>query len=388
MFKPADIEALDIDTQALERALDRTKSKAFLGKNSAFLGSLMCGLNFVWSEETPTAAVNGVTFWWNPRWFISLAKETRETVLMHELWHIAYMHIVRCGSRDPLIWNYATDIVINNGLDDEHYSFKGVEGCWLDHQYDGMTSEEIYDILIQQAKPKPETGAWGQPGGTEGELCDIFKGDEKDENKMVNNVVRAVQASKLAGQAGNLPGEIQETIDEFLRPKIDWRIQLNEFFTEFDKDDYSWKMPNRRYTDEYLPSRISDGRLRQLDYFLDVSGSVSNAEVVRFNSEVKHIKDVYNPEKLRLILFDHCIQKVYEFGENDPFEKVVIVGRGGTSLWPVREMILKDKPTAAVVFSDLLCTPMAKIPNFPIIWVSVNNRVAQVEFGKLIHIEE
>jgi predicted metal-dependent peptidase len=118
---------------------------------------------------------------------------------------------------------------------------------------------------------------------------------------------------------------------------------------------------------------------------------VSDHEVVRFNSEVKHIKETFNPGKLTLVQFDEIIQDEKIFLDTDPFEELVVIGRGGTSLVKVREHILKHKPNAVIVFSDLACPVMEKLPqgsNIPIIWVCINNTKATVNEGKLIHIRE
>lgn len=90
-----------------DRALEKVKAAVFIGSNAAFLGCLMCRLNFRWSTEVKTAGVSDTTFLWNPDWFDSLTKEERKGVLLHELWHIALLHGLRVGSRDPKKWNIA-----------------------------------------------------------------------------------------------------------------------------------------------------------------------------------------------------------------------------------------------------------------------------------------
>ena len=136
-----------------------------------------------------------------------------------------------------------------------------------------------------------------------------------------------------------------------------------------------------------MPSMQSHNQLQDLNYYIDVSGSVTDAQVIRCNSEIKHIKDSFNPKLLRLILFDTQIRAVYEFQEHEPFEKLVIVGRGGTCLIPVREHILKTKPSAAVIFSDLWVTPMEPVKT-PIIWIAVSTPVNVGTCGTLSHIQE
>ena len=97
----------DLNYQLLDKELDKVKTKVFLGSNAAFLGPLMCSVNFLWTEDIMTAQTNGISLYWNPHWFLKLPFDTRVTVLLHELWHIALLHMLRRGTRDPEIWNYA-----------------------------------------------------------------------------------------------------------------------------------------------------------------------------------------------------------------------------------------------------------------------------------------
>lgn len=370
----------------LQRELDVIKSRVFLGNNAAFLAPLMCSMDFIWTKEIPTAATNGLTIWWNPIWFMALPPKTRETVLMHELWHVARLHMLRCDNRDHKIWNYACDIRINNDLEKMGYKFD-MTMPWLDHSFDvsgDQPEEAIYDELIKKLQQTPKTGAWGDKDGN-GDLEKLSKASEK---AIINKVVQAQQSALKSNKPGDIPGDTQSILDKFLKPKIHWEEALMNFFTEKFSFYYSWKRPNRRHQEIYLPSRKQDenGKLTHLMYFLDVSGSVSDEQITRFNSEIKYIKDVLKPEKLTLVQFDTCIRHIDIFEENDPFEKLCVIGRGGTSLVPVREMILKEQPSAAVIFSDLYCPPMEPI-DIPTIFVAVDNPNASVKFGDLIKIE-
>ena len=384
----------ELDQAALQRALDITKSAVFLKSNAAFLGSLMCSLEFIWDETIETAQTDGVHLWWNPHWFLSLPPRTRETVLVHELWHPGKLHDLRRGSRDPKIWNYACDIRINNDLEKEGYSFDQVEWCWKDHSVDAngrLTEEDIYDLLMSNNQQPPSGGgSWGGDGEGESDQGDMVPAPAEALHGCINNVVKAMQQAKLAGAAGSIPGELEQIIDKFLTPIVPWEQHLHEFFTELCDEDFSWARPNRRHLhdDLYLPSMIKDeGKLEHLAYYLDVSGSISDQDVLRFNSEVKYIKEKFNPLKLTLVLFDTRITAQYVFEEDDRFEKIVVVGRGGTSLVPVREHIEQHRPTAAVIFSDLDCPAMKPLDHhIPVIWVAVNAGGKTVPFGKLIHI--
>ena len=415
-----EIKALPISD--LNRELDRTKSRVFYGENSAFLGSIMSSMDFVWSYGVKTAATNGETFWWNPLFFLQLDPNTRETVLVHELWHAALLHMIRMGNRDPKIWNYACDIRINNGLENDSFSFVGVENCWKDQSYGLQAEEDIYDQLYQKAVkvvtpawgPGPCTpngsgsqgqpnlpGSQGQPGqqggngqpdpnGLPGDgLGDMVPTSPASNAAAINNVVRAIHQAKQAGQAGTIPGGLEEIIEKFLKSVVPWETLLQRWMQDLLEEDYTWARPNRRYSDIYLPSRIeNEGRLEHLIFYQDTSGSMTPEELLRTNSEIKHIWDTMKPKKLTTVQFDTKIQKIDVFNDGDQYESMIVKGRGGTCLIPVRQHIIDEKPTAVVIFSDLYVTPMQELPfEIPVLWATISKGV-KVPFGQLIHIRE
>lgn len=421
LLKP--IDGSDLDIQFLTRELDRTKSGVFLGKNAAFFGPLMCSLNFFWTDDHPTACTDGVNLMWNPRWFLKLKPMARRTVLMHELWHPGSLHFVRMGERNPLIWNYACDIVINNRLHREGYSFEGIDWCWKDLTYsEGTAEEDVYDDLIKLGK-KPTGSSWGPtlippppdvPLQGDAVLTDdglfpvtpsVTPPDDKadppepgdmlrrsmtkeDQARAINNVVQAVHQATIAGASDDIPGNVEKLLKQFLNPVVPWEKYLHQWFTDLMEGGYDWKRPNRRFSNIYLPGRFEDeGRLIHMIKYQDTSGSITDKDSLRFNSEFKYVWDTYQPKKLSLVQFDTIIQQEITFNEGDEINEILVKGRGGTNLTCVREHIIKHRPSVAVIFSDLDCAPMERLPvNIPVLWVCISNRRAKVNFGTLIHI--
>lgn len=375
-----------INIVALNKELDKTKSRVFINKGTAgFLAPLMCSMDFHWMPTIKTACTNGRFIGWNPDFFLSLEPATRETVLVHELWHPALLHMVRRGGRDPKVWNQACDFRINNDLDKAGYSFKGIEWCCLDQSIDDngrMVEEDIYDLLMEGKLVAPPSPF----GGDEG---DMEEPSEEDIRQTVNAVIRAMHENTASG-AGNVPGIIKETLAKFLEPIIPWEVELMKFCTDLLEEDWSWARPNRRHQDIYLPSQtLDEGRLEHLIYYLDVSGSCSNKDVLRFNSEVKYIKEVMNPQKLTLVQFTTDIVHESTFEEGDPFEEVIRYGTGGTSFTEVREHMQRHRPTAAIVFSDMDCSPMKPLDfDIPVLWVAVRAAGYKPPFGRIIHIRK
>src|SRR5690606_7515981 len=135
--------------QELNRMLDHVRKEVFLGNNAAFLGSILCSVECFWDEQKPdTVWTDGVKFGWGPKDFLDCNFEERRSTLLHELWHIARLHMLRRGDRDPQIWNVACDYRINNDLRRDGFF---IPDTWVvDPSIDAdgiMTEEDIYDLL-------------------------------------------------------------------------------------------------------------------------------------------------------------------------------------------------------------------------------------------------
>lgn len=377
------------DQATLDKMFGRTRAQLLLhSKGAGFLGSLLCDHAYVWDEEAPfsTAWCNGETIAHSPQFFAWMNPESRKTVLAHELLHTAFDHMSRRDERCPDYWNIAADHVINNLLKSWGFDFTQlmqIEPC-MDPQYAGLTTEDVYDRL----GPPPGGGSGSGKGvpGAGGPLSGDVRPSPNPAAAadVKGKQVKAIQAAQMAKETGLLPGEIVLQIEKFLNPILPWDQLLSRFYTDLSQDDYSWKRPSRRYESDYLPSLAGDNKLEHLTYYMDVSGSVSDDDVIRFFSEVKHIHAEHQPAKITIVTFDAKIQDTLVLNDGDPFEKIAINGRGGTDLDPVFQHIRKTKPTAAIIFSDLICHPMARDPGIPLIWIVVNNKAARVMFGKKV----
>lgn len=369
-----------METELINRVTkeyEKTKMALYFKKGSAFLGALLCKMEFVWTDEIDTAATNGLSLYWNPYFFDKLDNDTRVTVLAHELWHVAYLHMTRIETRDPDIHNIAADHVINLMLEEHQYYMSGFP-YYKDKKYTNWPTEDVYDDLIKFPPPPPTPG-----GHLEGDIIPI-PGNEQVAD-IISNVVSAATTARMSGSAGDIPGEVTMIIDKFLNPKLPWETLLYNFFNEITDYEYSYRRPNRRYCDPILPGMAGMTGLEHLIYYLDISGSITDDQIFRFNSEVKFIKEEFNPKKLTLVTFDTYIRDEYVFEEDDLFEKIIVTGRGGTSLFPVFEHAKKHNPTAMVIFTDLYVGIPAEPPTVPLIWICIDNRTASVPYGKLIH---
>ena len=83
-----------------------------------FYGDVLMHLVFVEDKRISTAATDGKTIWYNPKFLSGMNSGERNFVLMHEVFHVLLRHGVRNadGKKDKEIWNVACDIIVNDML--------------------------------------------------------------------------------------------------------------------------------------------------------------------------------------------------------------------------------------------------------------------------------
>lgn len=364
----------------IDALYEKTKGNLFFKKRAGFYGSLLCRLNFEWTRDhgIDTAAISSTTLYWNPDFFMSIDKETRITVLAHEIEHNARMHGARMGNRCPDVWNQAGDHAINLDLEAHGYYMGGFPYL-MDHKYIGWATEDIYDDLMKGGgKPMPIAGL-GR---------DVIKTPEKDIPKHVATVLGAVESVRMSGRSapGNIPGEVSLVLDNFLNAKLPWHTLLFNFFNAMVDQDISYARPNRRYDEIIMPGNIGRSGLDHLIYAIDISGSTTDEQVEQSNNEVRHIQEDLEPEKLTLITFDTKICDEFFFERGESYEGITVHGRGGTRLEPVYEYARKHEATALVILTDLK-VHIPPDPKIPIIFVCVDNPTATVPYGVVVHLD-
>lgn len=357
------------------KAIDALWVGVFRSPLNAFYAPLACSLNFEWSSKVDTAATDGGSVLFNPEFFNKITPSQRLFVFMHEVDHVARLHHIRQGNRNPELWNIACDYEINNELSKSEdprtkrklYDLNGFP-VLINHDYDNMSAEEIYDKLLEENPPQPMNLLGGDMESPE-EVKKPSHGDILA--KVVNAKTVADQATK--GIPGSSPGFLDRLIETYARPAIPWQKHLTRFMTELIDSDYSWQRRNIYYQDVFIPALVPVEGLAHIVFFYDVSGSVTEEQIKRFNTEVAHIHKHFAPEKLTVITFDTELHEQYVFSNFDTLKDIKVSGGGGTSLQPVYDWLVKNKPTASIIFSDLECYGIPD-PKTPILWGIIGNR--------------
>lgn len=370
--------------QAALDALSKTKIKLMARPDSVFFTTVCFSLKHYFDEKTPTACTNGKDVRYGVDFFMAQDPDERLGLMLHETLHCAYMHMLRfegLPNGDHERWNIAADHVINLQLIDR--GFKLPQGALADPAYTGMAVEEVYKRLSQDP-----LGSGG--GGIGMDLEAPADGTEATQlaEDIKDILVRASLQSKMAGdKPGTIPGDIEIFLEKLLNPKLPWHLLLRRYLQTFNKNDYSMQRPNRRYLPKfYLPSLYSESLL-DIAIAVDASGSVSDADFLRFVSETHAIIKSMKPSNISLLTFDTGIRSVNKVRSVQELMQVKFTGRGGTAISPVLEWANQNKPQLLLVFTDGEFRFYDLATKTPVLWLIHNNPSFKAPFGKTIHYE-
>lgn len=374
-------------TKEHTRALDRAKIGLMRTKNSTFIATVLFSLKFSWDDSIPTACTNGLNLQINPTFFLDLSEDHRVFVLAHEAWHVAFQHMTRYGTRTFKIWNMATDYVINNLLFNQGYGMPD----WVlrDHQYDGLTAEQVYKILEQDPSSQPSNFQMDMQAPGDGQST---PGDQQAIDDQITRVlIKATTRAKMSNQeAGSIPGDILAGLQKLLNPKLPWHIILARYLSDMAPEDYSMRKFNKRFLpDFYLPTLHSEA-LGEIVCAVDTSGSVTDEQFTQFISEIQGIKSQLNPKKLTVLDFDTCIRAIHTLDETQDVSSISFTGRGGTRVEEVLEYMNTHRPQAMLIFTDGYFTYPDIAPEVPLIWIIHSNGYQDFKFphGKIIEYQD
>ena len=356
-------------TQEALRKLSIGRSKLIL--DHGFFGMLALRLNLVAREDIPTLAVDGKNIFFNSKFVMGLEPDLVKSALAHEVMHCVFDHMMRRKHRNPKKWNFAGDYAINQILKDSGFV---IGDSWLlDPQYAGKTADEIYSLL---------------PDMPEGEaLCEIMPGDaDSMEADAMDWKIATMQAASVAEKQGKLPDTLKRFVDDLPKPKVDWRRQLARFFTQNEKDDYSWLHPNKKFLSQgiYLPGLWSEN-MGPVAVAIDTSGSISNEILQKFGAEIKALVAGARPSEIHVIYCDAAVNHVDVYGPDDKME-FKPHGGGGTDFNPPFKYLAEKgiRPECFVYLTDLF-GPFPPEPGYPTLWVATTPGKAPI--GETIHIE-
>lgn len=340
-------------------------------------------------------------------------------IMLHEIGHMALKHVARQENRNQILWNVAADLYVNQMLSIEFSLAPGgstsVKAINIEMPNNGLFcssidldldyTEKIYEELEKQGKQNgffdPDNHGDGNDNFSfryEGsnkldedssgyyssyrygmnksfdrfkininrnskEYLDLVDNGESQASKQQQSdkivsdaVVRVEMSSNNAGDgAGGLFGYVKK----MMKSELDWRKLLRKYLISATSTDSSFSRPDKRmyYQKQIYPGQIAvdENEVRGVKVCIDTSGSISDDDIAYFCGQVYQLTKQFKIQA-ELIYWDTSIESTGEFTGYKEFERVDLVGRGGTDPSVVFDYFdtkqCKVKPIVTLMFTD------------------------------------
>ena len=370
---------------------------------ASFFGNLATRLKLVNADEwCPTAATDGRNFYYNTRFIKMLKPKEVEFLFGHEVLHCVYDHFGRRGDRDPQLFIIANDFCVNADLKKHRVGeFITSVPCLYDSKFEGKSSEEIYDILYENAEKinlsdlidKLLDDHLDGEGDSSGDSGDEKEGkgrpklSAEERQKIKDEIKEAMLAAAQASDAGSIPLGVKRLIQDLTDPKMNWRELLRMQLESTIKSDYTWMRASRRGwdMDAVMPGMNRTDAI-DIAIYIDMSGSIGEEQGKDFLSEVKGIMESFESYKIHIACFDTEVYNPQQYNsENlDSIEDYELAGGGGTDFDCIFKH-LKDEqiePKRLVVFTDGYPCGSWGDPNYcDTVWIIHGDRNPNPPFG-------
>ena len=327
-----------------------------------FYASLASVISLQESETVPTLRMTllpSPVLKVNPAWYEALSDAQAQGVLLHELLHLLFLHPLRRGDRDPLLWAVSCDLAVNEllppaMLTPEAATVDRIEAK-IEHKLErGMGAERYYAALSRLLEDSfsllaRENTVTLRFGGES-----LFTSDLMTDEDIPETNARALRAQvdalmDSAAQNGEFPMELSGRIDPpWQRSEINWATLFKRFLTGRGRMETraTYKRVSRRYEN-------SPGAKRSigLDVLiaLDESGSISDDQLQSFFTELTTVNLITNARILVTEFDTKCSEPKpaaqYRHGKER-------TKNGGTDFRPVFQLADRLKLPLVVIFTD------------------------------------
>jgi len=340
-----------------------------------FFGNMATRLKLVNADEwCATAATDGRHFYYNSRFIKMLRPKEIEFLFGHEVLHCVYDHFGRRGDRDHQLFNIANDYCVNADLIKHKVGEKiTTVPCLHDPKFDGMSSEEVYDILYEKADKidigklldqmidehldGDDEGGGGDDGNEDG------KGKRPsmsaEERQRVRDEIKEamIAAAHACENAGNIPAGVRRMIQSITAPQMNWREMLRMQLQSVIKSDYTFARMNRKgwHLDARLPGMQNTDAI-DIAVAIDMSGSIGEKQGRDFLSEIHGIMESFDSYRIHVYCFDTEVYNPQDYtSENlESIEEYELNGGGGTDFDAIFNHLKEEniEPKRLVVFTD------------------------------------
>jgi len=353
-----------------------------------------------------TVRGHDVLLFYNPEFVLGLPADELCGVLLHEVNHVIFGHVLTDPRDFPDEWarTVAEEITANEHVKEP----LPPGGITLDLFSDLPPLEstaERYERLKKLKKRvpiSPPPALVGTEGGDGLHTTDdhgVWQQALEDPDATLE-VIRAVllEAAMQAGTdslpdtlqdalqglgVGDTPGNGQYRLRGKRRGHLDWRRLLRRYVGELLEPDASLARPPRRFPElvGIVPGRGRRPGRPEVMAVIDTSGSITNRLLEMIDGELRRLARSCS---VTVVECDAEIHRTYKYRLLD-----CVTGRGGTDLRPpLEEPFLREQRADLVIyFTDGEGPAPERAPRVPVIWCLVPRGTRPVPWGRVIQMK-
>ncbi|BCM91225.1 hypothetical protein IAD21_03089 [Abditibacteriota bacterium] len=376
-------------------------------------------------DKSFIARTDGRTIQAGNDFFDRYASREQAFIFMHEVLHVALRHVPRghrawsVSSAHALVWNLATDAIINRAL---------AKMSWITAPKDGVTFEGLLDKEELEARPPQQWSAealyyrllekigfpadkksweqwlddWIEKNGLP-KPDDLGRGTDCDDSgDIMSELASRVWASRLArAQAGDKPGGLlRELIGDFPVVKTPWPQILRSYLQDavMPQTRENFNRPGRRVlsldSEFFEPSFQPEKGVRRIGVAVDTSGSIDEKILLRFAGEIEAVQKRTGAE-LYLVVCDAEVTGEFlipaygkTFTQRYKAGELEFRGGGGTDFAPALAKLNKSNVKIGLYLTDMMGNFGAEKPKIPFVWCSTSQGYEPpTGFGKMIYLD-
>ncbi|MCE5299563.1 MAG: hypothetical protein LLG37_01650 [Spirochaetia bacterium] len=369
--------------------MERGKGFMLINYDLRLFGAVLVLLKKSETDTVDTAAVSAGhgegTLLYNRAFLESPEFKDRVFVMMHEASHLILASMSRRGNREKVLWNYATDIIINELIRD-NFGVMPPEDC-LQYKFlkdagftdsdvpftaRSVTADEVYTFMVSAIETINEKDGIVEIRLKTGKKLRFRSyGEGFDDEDMDPGLKEKIgEVVRDHRDAGGKSGTFIRRLTQAAGVYFPFADILRKYF---DRREYDFSRKNRRLKAEgtFFPRR-KNPRFR-VYAAIDVSGSCFDYTEM-FLAYIMAL-----PEFEEVDFFDTGILKTMKKGDTMP---VRMNGYGGTDLNPVLEKwkrleaVVQDAKPNFIVLTDGYIAPVQCLPRTEVLVFTTGIEIA------------
>lgn len=372
-------------------------------KDIRFAGQLALAIGIYNSDEANTFFISKDGIFYNPSFIKDMDKRDICMVVYHEIMHKLFDHIDRGNSKDPLIWNYAVDYIVNY-LTSKHYHTQlnkfsriHIDGNVIERKNDMcICFDPTIDNLIKKYSAETLYEKLIINKETYKNISDLGENKIDNDDGFGNEEIIEKVLNTLNKQPGTLTLDIDRLINSILGKDNVFIDELSQELLMIGGDEISyWGKPT--ILDDFVGGKLPRYKTfseNNAIFVIDTSGSMTDKDVREPLEQISDLFNNYDLDKIAIIYWDAKCKKIeiFESGEELIFKPK---GGGGTDFrnlfkWLNKEGFgkcdIEEDATIFIWTDGNAFYPKTKDIDNHTVWIINNKWKVNPNLGKTINV--